>query len=170
MNSNSFKALIWFLFFLCVGVAYTSPALAGEPPVKTFLIEARQYAYDPPVIRVNKGDEVHIRLRSKDVTHGFYLEGHNIDARIEAERETFWLKNKEGPAKEVEEIVFIANRTGKFRYRCSNTCGYLHPFMLGEMIVSPNYLYRGSVGGACLLVLGMLARVFWKKRECQEDS
>lgn len=126
------------------------PASGSGGGRKDFYIKARQYAFDPPRIIVEKGDEVHIRLASLDVTHGFFLEGYDIDALVEPGKLEFKIRHpsegKEFVA--VEEIVFTANRTGKFRYRCSNTCGTLHPFMQGEMIVRPNYPFRAGVGGA----------------------
>lgn len=142
---------------------------AEARPIRQFTIEARQYAYNPPIIRVHRGDEVHIRLVSKDVVHGFYLEGHDINARVVPERETFIVRQA-GEEKEVAEIVFVAKRTGKFRYRCSHTCGYLHPFMMGELIVSPNYLYRGSVAGALLLLAGAIAIGLFRKKKGEEGS
>ena len=120
----------------------------ATPEVREFLIKARQYAYNPEIIRVNKGDEVHIKLMSLDVIHGFFLEGYDIDAKIEPGRNGFKMRH---PSTEkeyypVEEIVFVADRPGKFRFRCSHTCGYLHPFMLGEMVVGPNYPYLAGIG------------------------
>jgi len=121
-----------------------------NPQRRDFLIKARQYAYDPPRIIINKGDEVHIRLASLDVIHGFYLEGHDIDAQIEPGKLKIKMRHpsKEKEFQEVDEIVFTANRSGKFRYRCSHTCGTLHPFMQGELIVGPNYSYLAAMGGA----------------------
>lgn len=141
-------------------------ALIWQPPpqARSFTITARKYGYDPPVLRVNRGDRLRIRLVAADVTHGFYLEGYDLDAKARPENPTFWLRrpSAEGTAnagaeyQEVQEIEFVASRAGKFHYRCSITCGYMHPFMQGELIVSPNYLYSASVGLSLALAAGML--------------
>ncbi len=130
----------------------------AHPQERSFTITAHQYAYDPAIIQVNRGDRVRIRLVSKDVTHGFYLEGYDMDAKVRPENPTIWTRqpSKGEEYKEAEEISFVANHPGKFHYRCSITCGYMHPFMNGELIVSPNYLYPTAVGLALALVVGML--------------
>ncbi len=136
-------------------LAYVGQALPQE---RSFTITARKYAYDPPVLRVNRGDRIHIRLVAQDNTHGFYLEGYDVEAKARPENDTFWARqpSQGGDYKEVEEISFVASHTGKFRYRCSITCGYMHPFMQGELIVRPNYLYSTSVGLSVGMALGML--------------
>ncbi len=132
------------------------------PHERSFTITAHKYAYDPPILRVNRGDRLRIRLVAEDVTHGFYLEGFDLDAKVRPDNPTFWVRrpsesNQEGKNyKEVEEIDFVANRAGKFRYRCSITCGYMHPFMQGELIVSPNYLYSTSVGISLAMAVALL--------------
>lgn len=125
------------------------------PQERVFSIEARKYAYDPAIIRVNRGDKVVLKLRSKDVTHGFFLEGYDIDAKIRAQYPNFWVRHpsKHDDYAPVEEISFIADKPGKFRYRCSVTCGSFHPFMQGEFIVEPNFAYLVSIGAALGLVL-----------------
>lgn len=132
-------------------------------------VSARQYAYEPPVIRVNKGDRITLRLVSKDVVHGFYLEGYDIDAELIPERPDFLLSRPSKPdaePRQVSEVVFTANREGKFRYRCSHTCGTMHPFMLGEFIVGPNRPFRAGVGLAGGLLLGIgLFFVAGRKRQ-----
>jgi heme/copper-type cytochrome/quinol oxidase subunit 2 len=127
----------------------------GDGERRTFDIKARQYAFDPPRICVDQGDEVHIRLASLDVVHGFFLEGYDVDALIEPGKAKFKMRHpsKGEDYKEVKEIVFRATRRGKFRYRCSHTCGTLHPFMQGELIVRPNYLFLAAVGGTAGIVL-----------------
>lgn len=132
--------------------------LGGRAPLpqqRHITIVARQYAYDPPVLHFHRGDTVHIKLVSEDVVHGFFLEGYDIDAEVYPGKTRFSMRHpSQGKDwKWVEEIVFVAEKTGKFRYRCSHTCGYLHPFMLGEMFVEPNRLLPVSLGlvGASLL-------------------
>ena len=153
--------------YLLVGLVLLVGGLTGflaasfkraSPQERTFTITARKYAFDPPVLKVNRGDRVRIRLVSKDVTHGFFLEGYDLDAKVRPENPTFWARQpSKGEAfKEVAEIEFIASRTGKFRYRCSITCGYMHPFMQGELIVSPNYVYATAMGLSLALGVGML--------------
>jgi heme/copper-type cytochrome/quinol oxidase subunit 2 len=136
----------------------TARTALAPPQERTLTITARKYGYDPSVLHVNRGDRVRIRLVAKDVTHGFYLEGYDLDAKARPENDTFWLRHPSAREKyhEVEQIEFVAGRTGKFRYRCSTTCGYMHPFMQGELIVSPNYLFSTSVGLSVGLVAGML--------------
>lgn len=146
-----------------VAAAVVIPALSARtseaPRRRDVDVVARRYAYDPPVITVNQGDEVHIRLASRDVTHGFYLEGYDLDALIEAGKTGFGLRRPSQSASyaPAKEIVFTAGRRGKFRYRCSMTCGYMHPFMQGVLIVRPNELF-GTASGLMigLLLAGMI--------------
>ncbi|MDP7019135.1 MAG: cupredoxin domain-containing protein [Pirellulaceae bacterium] len=104
----------------------------GGGAEREIAITARQFAYDPPIINVNRGDRVTITLTSTDVLHGLYIDGYGIDKEIR-------------PGEKVR-FSFTANKPGKFPYRCSHTCGVFHPFMIGNLIVSPNYLFHASVG------------------------
>lgn len=128
------------------------------PQERYISIKARQYAYNPERIIVNRGDKVTIKLSSEDVTHGFFLEGHDIDAKVRAEYPHFWIRHpSEGEEYEkVEQFSFVANRRGKFRYRCSITCGTFHPFMQGELIVQPNFAFPISIGLSLGLVSALL--------------
>ena len=109
-----------------------------RPTTRDVTVVARQFAFDPPVLRVNRGDRVRLVVRAVDVVHGFLVDGHGSEVRVEP-----------GISQHME---FVAERTGKFRYRCSVTCGTLHPFMTGDLIVSPNReLLRA--GGLVLVVI-----------------
>ncbi|MFQ5864050.1 MAG: hypothetical protein ACE5IW_02360 [bacterium] len=129
-----------------------------DPIRREIVIKARQYAFEPSVFRVNRGDTLHIKLASLDVVHGFFLEGYDVDAEVFAHQKTFNIRHPSTGDEwsEVDELVIVANRRGKFRYRCSHTCGSLHPFMQGELIVQPNTPYHAGVGAVFGLLLGMM--------------
>ncbi len=61
----------------------------SKPQEREFTVVTTKYAYEPAVIRVNKGDTVRLRFASPDVVHGFYLEGHSIDVKIYPMRANF---------------------------------------------------------------------------------
>lgn len=135
--------------------------LAGSgteaPASKNITIKARQYAYDPPKIIANKGDTLLLELASLDVVHGFYLEGYDVDAEIHPGINTFKIrKPSEGYNWETADVItVILTRRGKFRYRCSHTCGTMHPFMQGELIVKPNTPYHAGLGGIAGFAIGL---------------
>lgn len=166
VRARHFGSIALFLVPVAVGGGLGLFVSRAAPPSRQreITIRARRYAYKPETIRVNKGDVVHLRLISDDVIHGFYLEGYDIDAEVQPLTSKVILRrpSRPGEACEVDEIVFTANHEGKFRYRCSHTCGYLHPFMLGEMIVAPNRLLPASQGMAVGVLLGGILISFRK--------
>ena len=163
---HKFRIPVAILIILaCAGVSILLAVGYGRPTSRSFLIRARQYAYDPPIININRGDTVHIKLTTMDVVHGFFLEGHGINVHIYPSPPVMHLQDptqKEG-FRPVDEVVFIAEKVGKFRYRCSHTCGSLHPFMQGEMIVGPNYPYYASIGAAAGVFLSAFFLLFTRK-------
>ena len=140
------------------GSVASARVTASAPRSHSILVKAGQYAFDPPVIRVRRGDTLKLRFAASDVVHGFYLEGHDLDVTIPPLSRQVTLK-RGGVTQVVEEVVLTAGRSGKFRYRCSKTCGAMHPFMVGELIVGPNRLFAGAAGGAAGLLLGGLVWV-----------
>jgi heme/copper-type cytochrome/quinol oxidase subunit 2 len=120
---------------------------APEPVTHHVTITASQFAFDPPVLRVNRGDRVLLTLQAADVVHGFYLDGYGIQSRVEP-----------GISQQVE---FIADRAGEYRYRCSVSCGTLHPFMIGELVVNPNMTFVRAIG---LTLVVLVATLFYLKQ------
>ncbi len=150
--------VIVFLFFAAIGLPHFMTANPIRPfknePNKTHIIEltAGKYGYTPERIFVNKGDTIIIKPSSKDVTHGFLLDGYPIEFTIKqggiAYQKYEWEdddNNLQTDWDKVNEIEFIADRAGKFIFRCTQVCGNLHPFMTGELIVGPNTLYPTMV-------------------------
>ncbi|MEW5957401.1 MAG: hypothetical protein AB1801_06740 [Chloroflexota bacterium] len=128
------QRLLFLLPFAALAlVILAAPVPFSIRPVTHHLtMTAGQFAFDPPVLRINQGDRVRLTLQASDVVHGFYLDGYDLQQRVEP-----------GLAQEIE---FVADRAGKFRYRCSVSCGALHPFMIGELVVGPNLPFVRTVG------------------------
>lgn len=131
------------LLFVMAGllVAFAPLPVPSIPPQeRNFEIDARQYAYSPSELQVNRGDTVTIRLVSTDVVHGLYVDGYDISV--------------EADPGQTATLTFTADKSGSFRFRCNITCGAMHPFMIGKLTVdNNNWLYR-SIGLATLAVVG----------------
>ncbi len=136
------KRIYWFLIALAALVVAFAPFPATgtpHPALRTFRIEASQYAYDPGEISVNPGDTVTIELVATDVVHGLYVDGYGISVTADPGQ--------------TAALTFIADKPGSFRLRCNVTCGAMHPFMIGKLNVGLNsWLYR-SIGLAFIGVL-----------------
>jgi heme/copper-type cytochrome/quinol oxidase subunit 2 len=126
---------------------------AGEREIR---ILAKQYAYTPGVIRVTRGDRVTLVLEAEDVTHGLYLDGYDVDLVAVPGR--------------ASRATFVADRPGKFRLRCSKVCGTLHPFMLGELVVTPNSPLWRAIGVTLLAAIGTVAFLRAGRREVVEEA
>lgn len=133
-----------------VALVPISTASAG-PRVREVALKASLFAWDPPIIRVRQGDRVVMDLTSQDIVHGIYVDGYELDVLVT-------------PGK-VTRLEFVADKAGKFRFRCSFTCGNMHPFMIGEMVVEENTSYTGAIALSVVAALGALAYVWTRKEE-----
>jgi len=141
-----------FLILLSFELAVLIPLGIAQVPKTTttrhISIDARRFGYRPGRIIVNKGDIIILRFSTSDVTHGFHLDGYPVEL-IARKGVTFrrntWQEEK-GHLKtdwnRVSTVKLVASRSGKFIFRCTETCGNLHPFMTGELIVKPNTPYH----------------------------
>lgn len=146
MRRSPYLALLPFVG-LALAILFLPFPVSAEPVTRQITMTAGQFAYDPPVLRLNQGDRVTLTLQAADVVHGFYLDGYGLERRVEP-----------GLPKKVE---FVAGRVGKFRYRCSVSCGTLHPFMIGELIVAPNLVFARAVG---LMLVALAGTLFYLRR------
>ena len=173
---DSSKRMKWIGAIVAVAAGMVLPAFtqppAAAPQRRDFNIVAHKYAYDPSVIHVNQGDEVHVKFSSRDVTHGLFVEGYDLDALSEAGKTGLLFRHPSvtGNFTAADEIVFKADRRGKFRYRCSMTCGYMHPFMMGVLIVEPNSLFGEASGLMGGLLLGGFILAWPKRRQASPSS
>lgn len=147
---------LWLALAGVVLVSLLSVALGGflplpaeAPQTREFTVSARQFSYSPERISVNKGDRVILRLQPKDVSHGLYVDGYDVETHA--------------APKEEGTVEFVADDPGTYRFRCSLTCGVMHPFMVGEVAVEPNTPFQGAAAGILLLALGVVGYGWWSK-------
>lgn len=131
-------------------------ARAAPPAVREIDLEASRFDWQPEVIHVNRGDQVVFNITSADVVHGFYLDGYQVNQTILPGRTT--------------RVSLTADRAGKFRFRCSYTCGNLHPFVIGELVVEPNTPFTGALALTLLTAAGTLGFVWTRKRKGENGS
>ena len=106
------------------------PSGAQAPTAHVIRVEAKSFAYTPNVVRVRPGDRVSLDLVATDVVHGLYLDGYDLTVMAEPGQ--------------TARLTFIASQPGVFRFRCSVTCGPLHPFMIGKLYIGqPLGWWRG---------------------------
>ncbi len=85
-------------------------------------ITAKRFEFAPNAITLKKGETVRLRVRSEDVTHGFFLRPLKIDAEI--------------PAGQTTEIEVTPQQTGTFTLICHHFCGSGHGNMKMTVVVT----------------------------------
>ena len=116
------------------------PVHSAAPQERQITVTARSFAFEPGTLHVNRGDTVVIRLESGDVVHGLYVDGYGVRTVAEPGR----------PG----EIRFVADRTGAFPMRCPVSCGNLHPFMIGKLVVGPNLTWLRAMLATVITAIG----------------
>jgi heme/copper-type cytochrome/quinol oxidase subunit 2 len=117
----------------------------------TIEVKARRFAYEPDRIIVNQGDRITFKVTTLDITHGFYIDGYDVDLLVEPGKESV--------------VTIVADKPGKFKIRCSVTCGYMHPFMVGELVVVENGINIVFVLSILIALLTALVSMYyvWKR-------
>jgi cytochrome c oxidase subunit II len=84
---------------------------------------SKMWAFEPDEISIPAGSEVDIFLASKDIVHGFYIRGTNINMMAVPGALNF------------KSMKF--NKPGVYDIYCHEYCGTGHQFMKGRIIVTP---------------------------------
>lgn len=88
---------------------------------RTIHMGVRQYAWDPPILRVKRGELVRLIVHNADVQHGLVIPELNV-------------LNIDIPP-EGTVIEFVPDKVGTFVFFCSYYCGEGHSEMRGKIIV-----------------------------------
>jgi heme/copper-type cytochrome/quinol oxidase subunit 2 len=76
------------------------------------------------------------------VVHGLSIDGYNLETTADPGQ--------------TARLTFVADRQGSFRFRCTVTCGNMHPFMIGKLRVGQNaLLWRGALLAGLVLIAGV---------------
>lgn len=109
---------------LLVSVAETSVAMnERQAERRTIKVSAERFAFTPSRIELTAGEEVEIKLRSDDTSHGFRIVGLDTNIAIP--------KRGKGEA----TVVVKIDKPGTYRFECNRVCGAGHNFMSGEIVV-----------------------------------
>lgn len=135
------------VFAMLAAILLPLPAPVRAAQSHTLYINARAFAFEPATLDVHRGDTLTIQLEAMDAVHGLYIDGYDVNLVAE-------------PGKSAT-ATFVAVQDGKFKFRCAVACGALHPFMIGELNVTPNLPF---VRALLITLVGVVAAVafFWK--------
>jgi heme/copper-type cytochrome/quinol oxidase subunit 2 len=150
---NSFSHHTPYILAVLVGIVVVLMLPVGTAAVPTqqhIDLHASQYEFTPGRVEVNQGDTVTITLHADDVVHGLYLDGYGLETRT--------------VPGVTEQVTFTADNAGKFKFRCSVSCGSLHPFMIGELVVRPNQPFWKA---ALITIISLIAMLIflWQTSE-----
>jgi cytochrome c oxidase subunit 2 len=86
-------------------------------------VTAERFTFTPSRIVVNPGETIEFRLTSDDTSHGFRINGTDVNAVI--------------PKRGMPEttVTLTAPAPGHYTIECTRMCGAGHNFMRGELIV-----------------------------------
>ncbi len=146
------KIMRWLRWAVISGLALVVwfiplPAAATTPAERTFRIKASRFEYSPAVLAVNPGDRVTIELTATDVVHGLSIDGYNLATSADPGQ--------------TAKLTFVADQQGSFRFRCTVTCGNMHPFMIGKLQVGQNTLLWRAFALSGLILLAAV----WKLKK-----
>ena len=90
---------------------------------RVIYVTAERFAFTPSEIAVTAGEEIELRLTSDDTSHGFRVQGTDINVAI--------------PKRGGKELVvtFKAPGPGRYTFECNRMCGAGHDFMRGVLVV-----------------------------------
>jgi cytochrome c oxidase subunit 2 len=106
-------------------MAFTGPSAVHSQARRVIHITAERFAFTPSQIVVAVDEEVELRLKSDDTSHGFRIAGTSVNVAIP----------KRG--RDELSVVFRPTAPGRYTFECTRMCGAGHGFMRGVLVVRP---------------------------------
>jgi cytochrome c oxidase subunit 2 len=113
--------ILAFLARAAILAAILARAGASGAEPRVVEISARRFEFTPAEVVLRKDEAVTLRLRSTDVTHGFFQRALGIDVEIE-------------PGK-VTEVTLTPRTPGRYSTICDHFCGSGHGNMRMTFVV-----------------------------------
>ena len=107
---------------LVLTIGWLGTAFEGQGK-REIRVTAERFSFSPSRIEIDPGEEVEIRIKSDDTSHGFRIVGTETNVTIP----------KRGKGDIVVPIKF--DKPGRYVFECSRMCGAGHNFMRGELVV-----------------------------------
>lgn len=152
---------------------------AAPPQVRHVHVQSFRYGKRPSVIRVNRGDRLHLTFESLDTGHSFFLEEFNIDAKHSPGTrrvELFRTDDPTAPPQITDTVVFEARHPGLKNYLVSKSIfrdhvwtGPMHAFEHGHLIIAPNTLLYAAMGALLGLPIAALVGLLGPLRDNRAD-
>ena len=104
-------------------VAAVPLALGGEEPVLELKVYAENWSWEPDRIRVRQGTRVVLHVDNRDAPHSFVLKAYRLKVALPQDKTT--------------TVEFVADKAGKFTWKCGRPCGNGCSKMRGTLEVLP---------------------------------
>ena len=108
---------------LSFALAMLVAASVGQQDRRVIIIHAERFTFTPSRIELAPGEEVELRIKSADTSHGFRIVGTATSVAIP--------KRGKGDI----SVVIRLEKPGTYTFECSRMCGAGHHFMRGEIVV-----------------------------------
>ena len=99
-----------------------APASSQEGP-RVIRVSAERFAFTPSRIVIEAGEQVELRIRSDDTSHGFRIGDLGVNVTLQ--------KRGKGDVR----VPLKVDTPGRYVFECSRMCGAGHNFMRGELVV-----------------------------------
>jgi cytochrome c oxidase subunit 2 len=110
---------------LCFALTIGAAAFVSQQDRRVIIVHAERFTFTPSRIELAPGEEVELRLKSADTSHGFRIVGTDTNVAIP--------KRGKGDI----SVVIRMEEPGTYTFECSRMCGAGHHFMRGEIVVKP---------------------------------
>ncbi len=115
------KRLVFALVLACAVMLSAPFSTQAQGTARVIEITAKRFEFTPNVITLKRGEPVILRVKSADVTHGFFSKQLKIDEVIE-------------PGKTVD-VKITPQTAGSFTLICDHFCGSGHGNMKMAIVV-----------------------------------